>query len=110
MNENVLSLPVGGAEIMNLAQMSPDSAMGAARQVLELMVGYKELRMMYACALGEMRTKFEVLNAEFNVRYRRNPINFISTRLKSNQNILKKMQRRPFMILKQNAIHMETIG
>ena len=94
MDENALYRPMDSVEIMSLAQMAPENVMDEARRILELMVGYKELRMMYACALKEMRTKFEVLNAEFNVRYQRNPINFINTRLKSNQSILEKMQRR----------------
>lgn len=94
MDENALYRPMDSVEIMSLAQMAPDNVMDEARRILEMMVGYKELRMMYACALKEIRTKFEVLNAEFNVRYQRNPINFINTRLKSNQSILEKMQRR----------------
>ena len=41
-----------------------------------------------------------MLDVEFNVRYSRNPINAIHTRLKSNQSILEKMQRRriPFSL------------
>ena len=33
-----------------------------ARHMLETAVEYKELRMMYACAIKEVQTKFEVLN------------------------------------------------
>lgn len=64
-----------------------------AEQIMETAVEYKELRMMYACALKEIRTKFDVLNTEFNVRYQRNPINFITTRVKSTHSILEKMHR-----------------
>lgn len=89
-----------GMDILDLAQMAPESVFDEARKILETLVGYKELRMMYACALKEVRTKFEVLDVEFNVRYSRNPINAIHTRLKSNQSILEKMQRRriPFSL------------
>ena len=83
-----------GMDILDLAQMAPESVFDEARKILETLVGYKELRMMYACALKEVRTKFEVLDVEFNVRYSRNPINAIHTRLKSNQSILEKMQRK----------------
>lgn len=48
---------------------------------------------MYACAIKEMRTKFDVLNTEYSIRYQRNPINFITTRVKSTHSILEKMNR-----------------
>ena len=45
-----------------------------ARQFMEIIVDYKELRMMYTCAMKEIQTKFDILNTEFKVRYSRNPI------------------------------------
>lgn len=66
---------------------------GQAEKILETMVDYKEMRMMYACAIKEVRTKFDVLNTEYNIRYQRNPINFITTRVKSTHSILEKMNR-----------------
>lgn len=54
-------------------------------------VDYKEMRMRYSCAIKEVRTKFDVLNSEFNVRYRRNPITSISSRLKSSSSIVRKL-------------------
>lgn len=52
---------------------------------------YYELMMKYGCAIREIQTKLEVLNDEFSVRYRRNPISFIKTRTKSPESILKKL-------------------
>ena len=43
------------------------------RQMAGTVVDYKEMRMRYSCAIKEVRTKFDVLNSEFNVRYQRNP-------------------------------------
>ena len=40
-----------------------DQAMKLAGTVVD----YRELRMMYSCAIKEVRTKFDVLNSEFNV-------------------------------------------
>ncbi len=54
---------------------------------------YKELMLMYNCALKEIRTKFEVLNAEFKIRYQRNPITGIQTRLKRTSSIAEKLVR-----------------
>lgn len=64
-----------------------------AEKILETMVDYKEMRMMYACAIKEVHTKFDVLNTEYSIRYQRNPINFITTRVKSTHSILEKMNR-----------------
>ena len=49
---------------------------------------------MYACAIKEVQTKFEVLETEFKVRYQRNPISSIQTRLKSSSSIIEKMIRK----------------
>ena len=57
-------------------------------------VDYREMRMRYSCAIKEVRTKFDVLNSEFNVRYQRNPITAISSRLKSSSSIMEKLARK----------------
>lgn len=73
-----------------------DQAMKLAGTVVD----YRELRMMYSCAIKEVRTKFDVLNSEFNVRYQRNPIASITSRLKSSVSIMEKLERldAPFSV------------
>ena len=69
-------------------------AMGdTSRRILTTVVDFQELLMRYTCALKEIETKFEVLNTEYNVRYRRNPIVSIKTRLKQSVSIIEKMER-----------------
>lgn len=81
-----------------------DAAMGMmynqTKRIMGTMIEYKELMMMYTCAMKEVRTKFEVLNTEFNVRYQCNPISSISTRLKRTSSITDKLSRTnsPFSI------------
>lgn len=70
-----------------------DMIMGQALNLLDGVLDYKELMMGYACAIKEINTKFEVLDTEFEVRYKRNPISSIETRLKSQTSILEKMAR-----------------
>ena len=53
---------------------------------------YQEVMMRYHCAILEMRTKLEVLSSDLTVRYRRNPIEFIETRLKTPSSIARKLQ------------------
>lgn len=70
------------------------------KKLMSTVVDYKELMMMYGCAIKEIKTKFEVLNTEFNVRCQRNPIDSINTRLKSTASIADKLGRRnlPFSL------------
>ena len=63
------------------------------RKFMDMLVGYRELMMMYTCAVKEVRTKFEVLDTELSVRYQRNPISAISTRLKHTNSIMAKLDR-----------------
>lgn len=48
----------------------------------------------YRCAIMEVETKFKVLNEQFSLRYDRNPIESIKTRLKSLDGIIRKMRRK----------------
>ena len=63
------------------------------KKMVNIMTEYRELMMMYNSAMKQIHTKFEILNAEYSVRYKRNPINFINTRLKSRSSIVDKMLR-----------------
>lgn len=82
------------AELIPLGEAKALAAGEFAKRMLETAVEYKELRMMYACAIKEVQTKFEVLETEFKVRYQRNPISAIQTRLKSSSSIIEKMIRK----------------
>lgn len=79
---------------LQLAEGSGKNAIiGQAMDLLDGILDYKDLMMGYACAIKEINTKFEVLDTEFEVRYKRNPISAIETRLKSQTSILEKMAR-----------------
>lgn len=72
------------------------------KKAMWTMVEYKEMQMMYSCALKEIQTKFEILNLEFKIKYKRNPISYVSTRLKRNESIAKKMLRKNIPITIEN--------
>ena len=55
---------------------------------------FREIMMMYDCAAREIRTKFEVLNRDFSVRYNRNPIEVIKTRVKQPVSLYRKIMER----------------
>jgi len=64
---------------------------------------FVELMMKYNCALREVSTKFEVLNDEFSIRYNRNPVESIKTRIKSPQSIIEKLTKRNYEITLANV-------
>lgn len=54
---------------------------------------FRELMVRYDCAIREVRTKFEVLNEELSFRTSRNPIESISSRIKTPESIADKLIR-----------------
>ncbi|MBO5898648.1 MAG: GTP pyrophosphokinase family protein [Clostridia bacterium] len=62
-----------------------------------------EMQQLYNAAIKEIKTKLDILNDEFKVRYMRNPIHHIDSRLKSPQSILKKLNRRHFEVSLESA-------
>ena len=63
-----------------------------SEHVFEQEALYQEVMMRYHCAILEMRTKLEVLSKDLTVRYRRNPIEFIESRLKKPSSIARKLK------------------
>lgn len=94
--DRLLEETMGGSLSTEIALWSglTDNIMTQTKKMMGTVVEYKELMMMYACAIKEVRTKFEVLNTEFNIRYQRNPIASISSRLKRTSSIVDKMARQ----------------
>ena len=55
---------------------------------------YRELVLFYKCAMMEVETKVKVMNEELSLKYDRNPIETIKSRLKSVESIAEKMARK----------------
>jgi len=87
-------------EIITMDNSIVNTMWDQSKIILSTIVEFKELMMMYKCAVKEIKTKFEVLDTEFKTRYQRNPINFINTRLKRTTSIIEKMRRKniPFTL------------
>lgn len=82
----VLNLPI----LPNISGISSDKII----EILDSIIEYKELKMAYECAIREIKTKLEILNSEFQLKYERNPISSIESRLKSNVSIFNKLKQR----------------
>ena len=55
---------------------------------------FRTVMAYYKCAIMEVETKFRVLNESFSLRYARNPIESIKTRLKDPHSIIDKVLRK----------------
>lgn len=54
----------------------------------------ERLKAYYRCAIMEIETKFKVLNQEFSLQYDRNPIENISSRIKDDESLLRKIKMK----------------
>ncbi len=66
----------------------------AIEQILNQGEAFRTLMAYYKCAIMEVETKFNVLNTEFSLKYDRNPIETIKSRLKSPESIIEKLHRK----------------
>lgn len=82
-----------------VAMLSSD-IMEQLKLVMQSSQQFQEMMMMYKCAIREVRTKAEVLNDEMSVRYHRNPISSITSRVKSPESITQKLMKKglPFTV------------
>ena len=55
---------------------------------------FSSLMAYFRCAMMEIETKFNVLNVEYSLRYDRNPIQDIRSRLKTPGSIFRKLQKK----------------
>ena len=62
----------------------------------------EQMNAYYRCAIMEIETKFKVLSEQFSLKYDRNPIETIKSRLKSQESILKKMSRKGIPMTLEN--------
>ena len=59
---------------------------------------FKQLLMLYECAIMQVNTKLQVLNNEFSHTFKRNPIESIKSRIKTPESIWEKLMRRNLSI------------
>ena len=76
-------------KVLDELNFVPDSDNYFVNQAIQ----FRELMMMYNCAIREVRTKLEVLNDELSIRNSRNPIEFIESRIKRPLSIVDKLKR-----------------
>ena len=57
-------------------------------------IEFDKMMMMYSCAIKEVATKLQVLNDELSIMSKRNPIEFIKTRIKKPDSMATKLKKK----------------
>lgn len=90
----------GGMAGMLMQSGAMNGLIDRTKRMMWSMVEYKDLQMIYTCAIKEVQTKLEVLSTEFNLKHNRNPISSIQSRLKRTESIVEKLVKNdlPFTV------------
>ena len=70
----------------------------------QMMDDFFSIQCRYSAAMKEVQTKLEILDDEFQMKHRRNPIHHIESRLKSIQSIMEKLSRKNFAVSMKSAV------
>lgn len=65
---------------------------------------YKRLTLMYTAALKQVETKIEVIDNEFKALHKYNPIEHVSSRIKSKQSMYNKLNKKGLEFTYENLI------
>ncbi len=65
---------------------------------------WKRMQLIYSAALKEVNTKLEILNAEFQLAHRYNPIEHITARIKAPESIAKKLRHQGRAVTVENIV------
>lgn len=72
---------------------------------------FLELEHLYDSAIELVKTQLNIFDNEFSMRFQRNPIHNIESRIKSPQSIIGKLQRKGFAVSPESArIHLQDIA
>lgn len=84
--------------------MTDDHRMQEMGAVLQRMMDeFFSIQYRYSAAMKEVQTKLEILDDEFQLKHRRNPIHHIESRLKSINSIMEKLSRKNYAVSMQSA-------
>ncbi|MCM1358450.1 MAG: GTP pyrophosphokinase family protein [Prevotella sp.] len=87
----------------NLPVLAKQNPEGMKEKLSELFVDFLELSHLYDSAIEVVKTYLNILDSEFSVKFQRNPIHNVESRLKSPQSIIGKLQKKDLPITPVSA-------
>ncbi len=70
----------------------------------QMMEDFVSIQCRYSSAMKEVQTKLEILDDEFQMKHKRNPIHHIESRLKNPRSIFDKLVRKQHSVSMQSAV------
>ncbi|MGN0795133.1 MAG: GTP pyrophosphokinase family protein [Aristaeellaceae bacterium] len=83
-------------------QNSTMQQMGAEFQ--RMVDEFFRIQCRYSAAMREVQTKLEILDDEFQMRHKRNPIHHMQCRMKTIQSMMEKLQRKHYAVSMESAV------
>lgn len=82
--------------IKNLPAVSDNGKQNESvyEQMMQVFYEFMQLQHLYDSAIEVVKTYLNILDGEFSVKFQRNPIHNIESRLKSPQSIIGKLQKK----------------
>ena len=82
-----------GKELAKISSLNEINSMNP-NDFIKMAFEFQKLMMIYESAIKQVVTKLEILNKEYKVTGRRNPIETIKSRIKSPESIAEKLEKR----------------
>jgi putative GTP pyrophosphokinase len=73
------------------------------KKVAQVFYDFLQLQHLYDSAIETVKTYLNILDSEFSVKFQRNPIHNIESRLKSPQSIINKLQKKGLPVTTESA-------
>lgn len=87
----------------NLVPAAPPVTESSREQIAEVLYDFMQLQHLYDSAIEVVKTYLTILDNEFSVKFQRNPIHNIESRLKSPQSIIGKLQKKGLPLTTESA-------
>lgn len=72
-------------------------------QIQSIFNSFLEIELLYDAAIELVKTQLNIFDSEFNMRFQRNPIHNMESRIKSPQSMIEKLQRKNLPITPESA-------
>lgn len=89
--------------IDNLPVLAKQNTDDVKERLSELFCDFLELSHLYDSAIEVVKTYLNILDSEFSVKFQRNPIHNVESRLKSPQSIIGKLQKKELPLTPESA-------
>ncbi len=80
-----------------------ESGQGQKQRFADIFFEFMQLQHLYDSAIEVVRTYLNILDGEFSVKFQRNPIHNIESRLKSPQSIIEKLRKKNYPVTTESA-------